>query len=138
MYNFLCFSTSHQQENEATGDHTEKYVVFHHCLMTLLERCGQCGSRNCKVVLSYAGTLVTAHITCPRKHKETWRSQPLVQGKALFNVLLCSAILFSGSSSTKVLRLLSPVGVQTLQKSMSSTSRGSTCGQQFKRFVLAK
>ncbi|CAN7950014.1 unnamed protein product, partial [Ixodes pacificus] len=107
------------QENEATGDHTEKkYVVFHHCLMTLLERCVQCGSRDCKVVMNYAGTLVTAHITCPKKHKETWRSQPLVEGKALFNILLCSAILFSGSSPTKVLRLLSLIGVQTLQKSM--------------------
>ncbi|CAN8004466.1 unnamed protein product [Ixodes hexagonus] len=84
--------------------------------MRLLQRCLQCGATNCEVRLSFAGSFVKATITCPKQHKEAWCSQPLVEGKAFGNILFCSAILFSGSSPTKVIRLLSLMGVRTLQK----------------------
>ncbi|KAM7300582.1 uncharacterized protein ISCGN_016193 [Ixodes scapularis] len=84
--------------------------------MRLLQRCLRCGATNCEVRLSFAGSFMRATITCPKQHKEVWCSQPLVEGKALGNILFCSAILFSGSSPTKVIRLLSLMGVKTLQK----------------------
>ncbi|KAG0421233.1 hypothetical protein HPB47_002866, partial [Ixodes persulcatus] len=94
----------------------KKYIVFHNSLMRLLQRCLRCGATNCDVRLSFSGSFMRATVACPKQHKEVWCSQPLVEGKALGNILFCSAILFSGSSPTKVIRLLSLMGVKTLQK----------------------
>ncbi|KAG0445438.1 hypothetical protein HPB47_015134 [Ixodes persulcatus] len=104
------------QDDDVTDHKQKKYIVFHNSLMRLLQRCLRCGATNCEVRLSFAGSFMRATITCPKQHKEVWCSQPLVEGKALGNILFCSAILFSGSSPTKVIRLLSLMGVKTLQK----------------------
>lgn len=60
--------------------------------------------------------MICATTTCSKKHVRKWCSQPIANNKPLGNVLLCSAILFTGSSPTKVIRLLSVMGVQSLQK----------------------
>ncbi|CAN8016641.1 unnamed protein product, partial [Ixodes persulcatus] len=93
-----------------------KFLVFDSCLRELLDRCLVCGAPECKVKLDFVGTMVRAEVTCPLSHSRTWRSQPVLNRKPMGNISVCSAILFSGSSPTKVLRLFSFMGMQSLQK----------------------
>ncbi|KAG0424546.1 hypothetical protein HPB47_028228 [Ixodes persulcatus] len=95
----------------------KKFLVFKSCLMELLSRCPQCGAPNCTVSLAFVGTMVRASIKCPELHTTTWRSQPVLNKKPMGNIAMCCAVLFSGSSPTKVLRLFSFMGIQSLQKS---------------------
>ncbi|KAH6944771.1 hypothetical protein HPB50_004975 [Hyalomma asiaticum] len=95
---------------------TKKYIVFETCLMELFKCCRVCGAPESAVDIATTGTMISATIKCTKNHVTKWCSQPVVQGKALGNVLLCCAILFTGSSRTKVIRLLSVMGVQSLQK----------------------
>ncbi|KAL1448648.1 hypothetical protein MTO96_044020, partial [Rhipicephalus appendiculatus] len=94
----------------------KKYIVFHSCLIQLLKKCRVCGGDETTVDLTSSGTMICATMTCSKKHVTKWCSQPIANNKPLGNVLLCSAILFTGSSPTKVIRLLSVMGVQSLQK----------------------
>lgn len=89
-----------------------KFLVFDSCLRELLDRCLVCGAPECKVKLDFVGTMVRAEVTCPLSHSRTWRSQPVLNRKPMGNISVCSAILFSGSSPTKVLRLFSFMGMQ--------------------------
>ncbi|XP_064460267.1 uncharacterized protein LOC135370451 [Ornithodoros turicata] len=103
------------EEPEVVTAYEAKYIVFESCLKQLLQRCPQCLTPDCSVDLFCIGTMVKATVVCPRSHITKWSSQPMCQGKPLGNVLLCSAILFSGSSPTQALRMLSFLGVQTLK-----------------------
>ncbi|KAL1430227.1 hypothetical protein MTO96_015291 [Rhipicephalus appendiculatus] len=94
----------------------KKYIVFHSCLIQLLKKCRVCGGDETTVDFTSSGTMICATMTCSKKHVTKWCSQPIANNKTLGNVLLCSAILFTGSSPTKVIRLLSVMGVQSLQK----------------------
>ncbi|XP_049521742.1 uncharacterized protein LOC125944725 [Dermacentor silvarum] len=98
------------------GVTTKKYIVFESCLMELLKRCRVCGASESRVDIAATGTMISATIKCAKNHETKWSSQPMAKGKALGNLLLCCAILFTGSSPTKVIRLLSVMGVQSLQK----------------------
>ncbi|CAN7994675.1 unnamed protein product, partial [Ixodes pacificus] len=97
--------------------HEAKFLVFESNLRELLDRCLVCGSPHCEVELSFVGTMVRAQLTCPESHVRVWRSQPVLCRKPMGNISVCSAILFTGSSPTKVLRLFSLMGIQCVQKS---------------------
>ncbi|XP_064469150.1 uncharacterized protein LOC135383732 [Ornithodoros turicata] len=104
-------------EEPATGTADDtKYIVFESCLRQLFQRCPQCGTPGCDVTLRNFGTMVKATVTCSKQHVTLWSSQPMHHGKALGNILLCCAILFSCSSPTQALRMLQFMGVQSLQK----------------------
>lgn len=94
----------------------KKFLVFESCLTQLLSRCPRCGAPNCAVSLAFVGTMVRASIKCPELHTTTWRSQPVLNKKPMGNIAVCCAVLFSGSSPTKVLRLFSFLGMESLQK----------------------
>ncbi|CAN8015815.1 unnamed protein product [Ixodes persulcatus] len=97
--------------------HEAKFLVFDSNLRGLLDRCLVCGSPHCEVELSFVGTMVRAQLTCPESRVRVWRSQPVLCRKPMGNISVCSAILFTGSSPTKVLRLFSLMGIQCVQKS---------------------
>ncbi|CAN7976595.1 unnamed protein product [Ixodes persulcatus] len=97
--------------------HEAKFLVFESNLRELLDRCLVCGSTHCEVELSFVGTMVLAQLTCPEFHVRVWRSQPVLCRKPMGNISVCSAILFTGSSPTKVLRLFSLMGIQCVKKS---------------------
>lgn len=113
---FCYCSSSLQDQPLADQAREKKFLVFHSSLMKLLQRCQLCGAPDCEVSLSFVGSMVKASITCTTGHSTTWCSQPTLNRKPLGNILLCSAILLTGSSPTKVLRLLTVLGLQTVQK----------------------
>ncbi|XP_064463931.1 uncharacterized protein LOC135375135 [Ornithodoros turicata] len=109
------FDVSILEEPQVGTAQEPKYIVFESCLKQLLQRCPQCLAPDCNVQLFCVGTMVKATIICPKSHITKWSSQPTHHGKPLGNILLSSAILFSGSSPTQTLRLLSFLGVHTVK-----------------------
>ncbi|XP_064471007.1 uncharacterized protein LOC135385556 [Ornithodoros turicata] len=93
----------------------KKYIVFEAPLLELFEKCRTCGAA-CKVGTEVRGTLLTVKAECPSEHTLSWKSQPEVNRMAAGNILLSGAILFSGASATKVLRLLESINVQVISK----------------------
>ncbi|KAL1471389.1 hypothetical protein MTO96_039963 [Rhipicephalus appendiculatus] len=87
-----------------------KYLVFDSCLMALFERCRSCQAV-CRVQKETDGSLLRITATCPLQHVWSWESQPVLNRKAVGNILLAGAILFTGSNPKKVMRLLSTIGV---------------------------
>lgn len=93
-----------------------KFIVCASMLLQLFSVCRECLAPT-HTSLKERGTLLHAVTACVRGHKTVWESQPRINGKALMNLLLPAAITFSGASPTRVIRLLSSVGVAVLQKS---------------------
>ncbi|KAG0434785.1 hypothetical protein HPB47_018890 [Ixodes persulcatus] len=93
-----------------------KYIVCASMLLQLLSVCRECLAPT-QTRLKERGTLLHAVTICLRGHKTVWESQPRINSKALMNLPLPTAITFSGASPTRVIRLLSSVGVAVLQKS---------------------
>ncbi|KAH9378595.1 hypothetical protein HPB48_005774 [Haemaphysalis longicornis] len=91
-----------------------KFIVFESALLKLFERCAECSQR-CKVTTHVQGTLLKITAECG-DHYKVWYSQPLVNGMAAGNILLCAAIMFGGASPTKVLRLLASVNISAPSK----------------------
>ncbi|CAN8004831.1 unnamed protein product, partial [Ixodes hexagonus] len=109
--------TASSEQPDPSRIHEAKFLVFESNLRELLDRCLLCGSPHCNVELTFVGTMVRAQLTCPESHVRVWRSQPVLHRKPMGNISVCSAILFTGSSPTKVLRLFSLMGMQCIQKS---------------------
>ncbi|KAL3212141.1 hypothetical protein MRX96_000783 [Rhipicephalus microplus] len=81
-----------------------KYLVFDSCLMALFERC-RSRQAACRVQKETDESLLRITATCLLQHVWSWESQPMLKRKAMGNILLAGAILFSGSNPKRVLRL---------------------------------
>ncbi|KAM7298679.1 uncharacterized protein ISCGN_019255 [Ixodes scapularis] len=68
-----------------------------------------------EVAFRCVGSMVQATVTCSAGHISNWESQPRCHGKPVGNILICSAIVFSGGSPTKVLRLFDIMGVASIR-----------------------
>ncbi|XP_040358693.2 uncharacterized protein LOC115313580 [Ixodes scapularis] len=108
---FLSNSTSTAPLHEEP-----KYIVFESCLLQLLRVCIICQAP-CKVTIVPDGTLVRATAVCQSEHSRTWLSQPLINNVPACNLLLSGAMLFTGSCSAKVLRLLRLINIQAFSES---------------------
>ncbi|KAG0430223.1 hypothetical protein HPB47_022891 [Ixodes persulcatus] len=106
-----------ETESTPSGDQTSvnKYIVFETCLEKLVKRCPQCLSIETQVAFHCVGSMVQATITCSAEHVSSWECQPRCHGRPVGNILICSAIVFSGGSPTKVLRLFDIMGVASIQ-----------------------
>ncbi|XP_063740279.1 uncharacterized protein LOC134864887 [Eleginops maclovinus] len=96
------------------------FLVFWECLVTLLSTwcsCGLCGSRSLSWQCKEVGTQLQVTIQCGGcGNQGLWNSQPFFGRTAAGNVLLSAAILFSGATVTKVLRVLSRLGVAVMSE----------------------
>ncbi|KAH7953466.1 hypothetical protein HPB49_008925 [Dermacentor silvarum] len=94
----------------------KKYIVFESCLWELLSACTKCGESS-TITKHTHGSSLTVKATCPLGHQKVWSSQPTTNGMAAGNILLAGAILFSGASAVKVLRLLASVNIEAFTTS---------------------
>ena len=94
-----------------------KYIDFHTALMELFTVCIKCFSADCAVTTTQSGTFLLVKQRCLScNHIRVWNSQPLfgTHGTAAGNLLLSASILFSGASSTQVLRVLEFMSIPTI------------------------
>ena len=108
----LCFSSNISEECEA-----KYYMVHQKSLNKLLNRCPNCGHVCESKEKSTSGSQLIVKFDCDKCPKEQkWLSQPMVEGHNQIpqgNLDLSASILFSGASSSRVIRVLKHAGVQT-------------------------
>ncbi|KAG0409796.1 hypothetical protein HPB47_013085 [Ixodes persulcatus] len=114
-------SADESEELNITGEAADpvaepKFIVTLFRLLQLLAVCFQCLSPT-TAKISRQGPLLRAVVTCTQGHKLIWESQPRLKRRPLLTLLLCGAITFSGASPRCVLRLVSLIGIATVQKS---------------------
>ena len=62
---------------------------------------------------------------CHCGHTWNWKNQPLVKDTPAGNLLLSAAILFSGSTPAKTLRMLSVLNMASIKEKTFFTIKGS-------------
>lgn len=73
------------------------FVVFD-CLLQLLKFCLQCGSSVCDVQTTVKGVSLTVTTNCTKGHKNTWHSQPNINGRSSLNIRLATSMYLCGMS----------------------------------------
>ena len=82
------------------------YLVFESALMMLFSLCSYCGLANTQIKKVLIGTLLRITQVCNYCERvRIWESQPFVGPTPAGNLLVSSAILFTGSLPSKALRL---------------------------------
>jgi solute carrier family 8 (sodium/calcium exchanger) len=97
------------------GSQEEKFIVFKSCLWELFRLCPIC-SNHCLVEEKFRkGTKIAVKQECPScGYLREWSSQPSYSGDIpAGNLQLSGAILFTGASPTKTLRVLKAMNVVT-------------------------
>ncbi|XP_064482979.1 uncharacterized protein LOC135395819 [Ornithodoros turicata] len=114
-----------EYEKEHEGHHSKSHVhrtlnpeerLFlgaESSLRELLSQC-PCGSSDAETDITTRGTWLRAATACSCGKLRTWSSRPWVEDRPLGNILLCSAILFSGVNITKAFRMFAMMEVPTL------------------------
>ena len=88
-----------------------QFLVAESCLLQLLNKCKICGQNACVSLKALVGTMITVEVLCAQGHDYIWRSQECSNTMPWGNLLLASAILFSGSSPAKAMNLFHHLNV---------------------------
>ena len=89
-----------------------KYIVFKSSLLELFTHCSLCHIACTGKVAYKKGTFIAIRQSCVHcGHQRLWSSQPHIQDTPAGNILLSSAILFSGGTPGKILRVLSHMNI---------------------------
>ncbi|XP_064469151.1 uncharacterized protein LOC135383733 [Ornithodoros turicata] len=100
----------------SSGLRENMYMVSESCLLQLLRICPECLSPKTVTDFNCKGSCLRASITCKNGHTRIWYSQPSYGEKPIGNILMSAAILFSGCSPTKVLRMFQFLGLASIKK----------------------
>ncbi|XP_064485467.1 uncharacterized protein LOC135397853 [Ornithodoros turicata] len=104
-------------ETSDTHQHREAmYMVSETCLLQLLKTCPECVTTKTVTELNCKGSCLRVTVTCQNNHTRVWYSQPSLGGKPVGNIIMSAAILFSGCSPTKVLRLFQFMKLASVKK----------------------
>ena len=106
MDNYLCHFRPDSLHREP------KLIVTMSSLHQLLMSCTECAGETTYRMTEVWGTYVKFEIRCPScLHSRTWETFPKVGYSFSMNVILSGAILFTGASSAKTLRVLAEAGI---------------------------
>ncbi|XP_065895298.1 uncharacterized protein [Dysidea avara] len=89
-----------------------KYIIFRSALIQLFTHRTLCHSSCPGVITKPKGTYITVKQVCHHcGYQRVWASQPRIKDTPSGNNLLSAAILYSGETATKVLRVLSHMNI---------------------------
>ncbi|XP_066430797.1 uncharacterized protein [Eleutherodactylus coqui] len=99
-----------------------KFIVFESCLDELILSMPCRGEQGCdrpivKIWKEINGTFIAVHVSCGNHSYKLWESQPQTGGIPAGNLLLSSAILFSGLTYVKIRHLFYILGLLCIDKS---------------------
>lgn len=99
---------------DETNPHKErKYIVYERSLLRLFKFCSLCHCP-CKTSMRTDGTKLTVTTECASEHIRNWTNEPEVAGRSAGNIVLSSAVLFSGANPTVTLRMLRLINLQVM------------------------
>ena len=81
---------------------TDAFIVFWEALHTLFQRCITCGKPSKVTKLFIIGSALIVNFTCVRQHKNTWRSQKLINRYYNGNITFAASVLFSANTFQKI------------------------------------
>ena len=84
-------------ENVQTLVNERKFIVFESMLDQLFISCKECGSL-CEIQKTHTSSMVTIKTVCCNNHSFKWKSQPELHKKLAGNILIPSAIVFTGGT----------------------------------------
>ena len=84
-------------EDVQTLVNERKFIVFESMLDQLFISCKECGSL-CEIQKTHTGSMVTIKTVCCNNHSFKWKSQPELHKKPAGNILIPSAIVFTGGT----------------------------------------
>ena len=87
-----------------------KYIVFRSLLLELFTHCPSCHNV-CAGEVAYVQGIFIEQQCSHCEHQRQWTSQPHIKDIPAGNILLSAAILFSGATLGKVLRMLNHMKV---------------------------
>ena len=89
-----------------------KYIVFKSSLLELFTSCTSCHNICNGTISQPKGTFICVKQLCSHcGHKRIWMSQPMIKDTPAGNVMVSAAILFSGSTPGKILRLMNEMRI---------------------------
>ena len=94
-----------------------KFFVFWSCLMTLFRSCFTYLGKNTISKVWFKGTLLNIKTICINNHSFKWKSQPEIKNIGVGNILLSSALLYSGNTFAQTMEMLKMINVAFLSKS---------------------
>lgn len=96
----------------------QTYIVFESALLLLFKVCTYCGFASTQVKKVVNGTFLRVIQPCNDcGKKRVWESQPFIGLRPAGNVLLSSAILYTGSLPSKALRLFQVLKCAAISRS---------------------
>ena len=93
-----------------------KYLVFWSSLKELFRFCMKCGSTITEISFASTGSMLTVRTSCMNEHDSSWNSQPILSSTPVGNLLLCSSILFTGNTFTKIQNFAACLGLKFLSE----------------------
>jgi len=89
-----------------------KFIVYESHIDKLLDTCRHC-SEKCLLLKTVVGSFISVKSVCQHCNQtDRWASQPTTGTMPYGNLILAGAILFSGSSASKVLTMFQQASVQ--------------------------
>ena len=94
-----------------------EFIVFESCLAERLKHCPCSSAVVTESSSSTSGSLLKVKLSCHNGHVTQWNSQPLVNKTPAGNLLLASAILFTGNTFTPVNNFAEYFGLEFIKES---------------------
>jgi solute carrier family 8 (sodium/calcium exchanger) len=108
-------SNNEEADENNTLQESRKFIVFESTLLMLFTVCQLCQESAKGVVRCVIGTMIIIEQLCVAcGHRRVWHSQPYMGRSPAGNILLSAAILFTGSSVRKAIRLFNQLNVCTI------------------------
>ena len=105
-------TNNYRLENRSLPGSENYYIVSESSLCKLLSVCRFCNSTFIPIIDYSKGTLISTSSVCSNGHVFSWQSQSCHNKLPWGNLILSSAIMFSGNNTAKILRFLNHMKVQ--------------------------
>ena len=102
-------------EDGQTPVNERKFIVFESMLDQLFISCKECGSL-CEIQKTHTGSMVTIRTVCCNNHTFEWRSQPEFNKRPAGNILIPSAVVFTGSTYETTKQLFHALNMNFVNK----------------------
>ena len=115
-----CTSSTSSVTDEETAQMSwqeKKVLVSESKVLELFKFCQTCGTYMEKREVFYVGSQMRVKWECAEGHSGTWTSCPSERGMPQSNLLLAAAILFTGSTFTKLEEMAKLVNLQIFSNS---------------------
>ena len=89
-----------EDDNHFESD--KKFIVYWSELRKLFKTCLKCGGKAMVNKCSTYGSMLKVEMKCDLGHSTVWDSQPLVGNMASGNLSLCSSVLLTGNTFTRI------------------------------------